>query len=202
VLEDSGGVTVRGWASGISAGEAGQTVTFSTSVGSPQLFAVQPSVGSDGTLGFAPAANANGVSTVTVVARDDGGTANGGHDTSAAQTFTITVVAVNDAPTFSPGGNQTVVSLLGTQTVRGWASAISPGPADEAGQSVQFAVTVDKPSLFSSVPALAPDGTLTYRTKALALGTATVTVRAIDDGGTANGGSNTSAAVTFTITIV
>jgi hypothetical protein len=109
---------------------------------------------------------------------------------------------VNDAPSFTAGGNQTVVSLLGGQTVHGWASAISPGPPDEAGQSVHFAVTVDKPSLFATAPAIAPDGTLTYRPKALTLGTATVTVRAIDDGGTANGGSDTSAAATFTITII
>ena len=34
---------------------------------------------------------------------DDGGTANGGIDTSAAQTFTITVTAVNDAPSFIKG---------------------------------------------------------------------------------------------------
>jgi HD-GYP domain-containing protein (c-di-GMP phosphodiesterase class II) len=202
VLEDSGDADVPGWAAGVTAGEPGQIVTFSTSGCAPQLFASQPSVAPDGSLTFSPAANANGVATVSVVARDDGGTANGGHDTSAAQTFTITIVAVNDAPTFSAGGNQTVVSLLGTQTIHGWASAISPGPADEVGQSVQFEVTVDKPSLFAAPPALAADGTLTYRPKALALGTATVTVRAIDDGGSANGGSNTGPAVTFTITII
>ncbi len=34
---------------------------------------------------------------------DNGGTANGGVDTSAAQTFTITVTAVNDAPSFTKG---------------------------------------------------------------------------------------------------
>jgi hypothetical protein len=202
VLEDSGATTVAGWASGISAGEPGQTVTFSTSVGSPQLFATQPSVAANGTLTFTPAANANGATTVSVVAHDDGGTADGGDDTSAAQTFTITVAAVNDAPTFSPGGNQTAVSLLGAQSVSGWARSISPGPADEAGQSVTFVVSVDKPGLFATQPALAPDGTLTYRPKALALGAATVTVRAVDNGGTANGGSDTSAAVAFTITIV
>jgi HD-GYP domain-containing protein (c-di-GMP phosphodiesterase class II) len=202
VLEDAGVVVVPGWATGISAGEPGQSVTFSTSVAPAQLFASQPVVAADGTLTFSPAPNANGTATVSVVAHDDGGTANGGTDTSAAQTFTITVVPVNDPPTFSPGGNQTVVSLLGAQTVKGWATAISPGPPDEAAQSVQFTVTVDKPALFVTPPALAADGTLTYQPKALALGTATVTVRAVDDGGTANGGSNTSPAVTFTITIV
>jgi HD-GYP domain-containing protein (c-di-GMP phosphodiesterase class II) len=202
VLEDSGTTTVPGWASGISAGETGQTVGFATSVSSPQLFASQPAVATDGTLTFTPAANANGAATVTVVAHDDGGTTNGGRDTSDPQTFTITVVAVNDAPTFTRGGNQTVVSLLGGQTVTGWASGISPGPPDEAAQTVSFSVSVDRPSLFSTQPAIAADGTLTYRPKALALGSATVTVRAVDTGGTANGGVDTSAPVTFTITIV
>ena len=35
---------------------------------------------------------------MTVHVHDNGGTANGGVDTSAPQTFTITVTAVNDAP--------------------------------------------------------------------------------------------------------
>ena len=38
-----------------------------------------------------PAADANGTATFQVVLRDDGGTANGGTDESAAKTFTITV---------------------------------------------------------------------------------------------------------------
>ena len=43
--------------------------------------------------------------TITVTLADNGGTANGGVDTSAPQTFTITVTAVNDAPSFTPGAN-------------------------------------------------------------------------------------------------
>jgi hypothetical protein len=35
---------------------------------------------------------------VTVTLADNGGTSNGGIDTSAPQTFSITVTAVNDAP--------------------------------------------------------------------------------------------------------
>ncbi|GAK59765.1 fibronectin, type III domain-containing protein [Candidatus Vecturithrix granuli] len=42
---------------------------------------------------YTPAANASGAATVTVTLTDNGGTANGGVDTSAAQNFTITVVA-------------------------------------------------------------------------------------------------------------
>jgi hypothetical protein len=49
-------------------------------------------------LTFRPTPNASGTAQVQVVARDNGGTANGGSDTSSAATFTITVTPVNDAP--------------------------------------------------------------------------------------------------------
>ena len=109
---------------------------------------------------------------------------------------------MNDAPTFSPGANQTAVSLLGAQTVNNWATAISPGPADESSQSVSFTISVSNPSLFAAQPAISPTGKLTYTPKALALGTATITVTPVDNGGTANGGQNTGVPRTFTITIV
>jgi large repetitive protein len=156
----------------------------------------------NGTLTYTPGADANGVATVTVTAHDDGGTANGGLDTSAPQTFTVTVDPVNDAPSFTAGPNQSVLSLLGAQSVPGWATAISPGPANEASQSVTFTVTNDSPALFSVQPAVAPNGRLTYTPALLAVGTATVTVRAVDNGGTANGGNDTSLPQTFTITIL
>ena len=204
ILEDAGPQS-SSWASSISAGpaaESAQSVSFSTVADNTGLFAVQPAVAPDGTLTYTPALNANGAATITVTAHDTGGTANGGTDASAPRTFTITIQSVNDAPSFNAGANQTVVSLLGAQTVGGWATGISPGPADEAGQSVSFVLTVSNPALFSVQPAVAPNGTLTYKPKALAIGTATVTIRAVDDGGTANGGQNTSIARTSTISIV
>ena len=67
-----------------------------------------PRFRSTGTLTYTPAANANGSATVSVQIHDNGGTANGGVDTSATQTFTITVNAVNDAPSFTKGADQTV----------------------------------------------------------------------------------------------
>src|SRR5258706_600992 len=81
------------------------------------LFSAQPSVAANGTLTYTPAANANGAATVTVQIHDNGGVANSGVDTSASQTFTITVTAVNDAPSFTKGGNQTVLEDAGAQTV-------------------------------------------------------------------------------------
>ncbi len=204
MLEDAGPQTVAGWATAVSPGpasEAGQTVGFDVSAAQPSLFSAQPAVAADGTLTYTPAPDANGTATVTVRAVDDGGTANGGDDTSAPQTFTITVEPVDDAPSFAAGADQIVLEDAGPQTVAGWATGISAGPANEAGQTVGFTVTADQPSLFSAQPAVAADGTLTYTPAPNANGTATVTVTAVDDGGTANGGVDTSPAQTFTITI-
>jgi hypothetical protein len=205
VREDAGPQTVAGCVTSIAPGpanESTQSVTFSVSSSDPGLFSAQPAVARDGTLTYTPAPNANGSATVTVRALDDGGTAHGGADTSAPQQFAIEITPVNDAPSFVAGANQSVVSLLGAQTVAGWAKSISPGPADEAGQTVTFTVTSNNPGLFAVQPALSSNGTLTYKPKPLAVGTAVVTVRAVDNGGTADGGVDTSSAQTFTITIL
>jgi hypothetical protein len=47
-----------------------------------------------GTLTFTPAFEANGSATITIQLQDDDGTANGGVDTSAPQTFIITVTPI------------------------------------------------------------------------------------------------------------
>jgi len=109
---------------------------------------------------------------------------------------------VNDAPSFAAGPSQTVVSLLGAQTIASWATGISPGPADESAQGVAFVVGNDNPGLFAVQPSVASDGTLTYRPKLLAIGIANVTIRAVDNGGAANGGNDSSAVQTVTIKIL
>ena len=79
-----------------------------------RLFAVGPVISTGGTLTFTPAANGNGVAVVTVQARDNGGTANGGTNGSGAQSFTITVTPVNDAPV---AWNQSVTNAEDTAVV-------------------------------------------------------------------------------------
>jgi hypothetical protein len=202
VLEDSGPQTVGAWATAISPGpasEVGQPVSFSVAAGNPALFSAQPQVQPNGTLTYTPAANASGSTTVTVQAVDDGGTAFGGSDTSAPQTFVITVAEVNDAPSFTGGSDQVVLLNSSQQVIPGWATNISAG---ESGQSVTFDVSTSSPGLFSVQPQVQPNGTLTYTPAFLALGAATVTVTAVDDGGTANGGTDTSVPQAFTITII
>ena len=48
---------------------------------------------------------------------------------------------MNNAPSFTIGANQTVLEDAGPQTVADWATNISPGGADEAGQTLTFNVT-------------------------------------------------------------
>ena len=267
------------------------------------MFSSQPAVSANGTLTFTTAANANGVAVVTVSAHDNGGTANGGDDTSDPQTFTITVsgdndapvaapdsytiaedqvlgvdangfngvqgllfndvdpdsptltavyltnptngtllphangsfsytpnphfngvdsftyrasdgnatsnivtvtltvTSVNDAPSFIKGPNQGVPMNAPAQTVPNWASLVSAGPASESGESVNFIVSNDNTQLFTAQPAVSAAGTLTFTPRSNREGVANVTVQIHDNGGTANGGVDTSAAQTFTITI-
>ena len=206
VLEDAGAQTVAGWATAISAGpvdEVAQTLTFNvTGNTNAALFSAAPAVAANGTLTFTPAANANGSATITLTLSDNGGTANGGVDTSPPQTFVINVTAVNDAPSFTAGPNQTVLEDAGVQTVSPWATAISTGPANESAQTITFQITGNtNAALFAAAPAVSPTGVLTYTPAANATGVATITLRAVDNGGTANGGVDASPAQTFTITV-
>jgi VCBS repeat-containing protein len=204
VMEDAGAQSFSSWASAISPGpanESAQTVNFDVSNNNTTLFSAQPAISSANVLTFTAAANANGAATVSVRAHDNGGTANGGVDTSAWQTFTITVTSVNDAPSFTKGSDQNVLENAGPQTVNGWATAISPGPANEASQVASFDVTSNHSSLFSIQPAISSAGVLSFLTATDSSGSATVSVRAHDNGGTANGGVDTSAWQTFTVTV-
>ncbi|MGN6671917.1 MAG: Ig-like domain-containing protein, partial [Thermomicrobiales bacterium] len=191
VLENAGAQTVTGWATNISAGppdESGQTLTFVvTNNTNAALFSAGPAIAADGTLTYTPATNANGAATITIVLKDNGGTVGGGQDTSPPQTFVITVTSVNQPPTFTVGPNQSVPENVGAQTVNPWATNISPGAANESGQTVTFNVTNnDNPALFSAGPAISPTGVLTYTPATDTIGTATITIVLQDNGGTAN----------------
>ena len=88
-----------------SSAEAGQTVSFTVTTDRPELFSVQPSVSPNGTLSYTPAPNACGSAGITVVARDSGGTAFGGRDTSAACSATINIVCQPDPPVINCSTN-------------------------------------------------------------------------------------------------
>ena len=202
VLENAAAQSVAGWATNLSAGppnESGQTLSFAVTNNDNSLFSVQPAVSSTGTLTYTLAPNANGTATVTVFLQDNGGTANGGQNTSQPYLFTITATPVNQAPTFTGGPSQAETVFGGVVTVANWATNISTGPGNPAGETASFVVTNSNPALFSVQPTISSNGTLTYQVGST-IGTATVTVVLQNNGGTANGGKNTSVPYTFTIT--
>src|SRR6056297_4155577 len=147
----------------------------------------------NGDFTYIPPTNANGTDTFAYTLEDDNGA------TSTA-TVTITVAPVNDPPAFAGGGD--VTGFEDTPFSQAWASAISPGPADEAGQTVTFLVNpTSDPGLFQSGPTIDENGQLAFTPAPDTTGTAEVDVIAMDDGGTDNGGDDTSGATTFTVEV-
>jgi hypothetical protein len=128
-------------------------------------------------------------------------TVNDGTVDSTEQTVNITINAVNDAPSFIGCDDQYAYNSA-PQYYPGWASSISPGPADESGQNLTFEVTNDNNALFADQPFIDPTTGDLYYTPALgAYGVANVTVVLKDDGGTDFGGVDTSGPQYFVITV-
>lgn len=150
--------------------------------------------GSSRVLTVVPAASLFGTSDITVTVNRTGG--------PESVTFTLTVNSVNDAPSFTKGADQLLSENSPAQTIDNWATNISAGPPNESGQTLAFQVTNNNAALFAVAPAISPSGTLTYTPTAGVGGSATITVALMDNGGTANGGSDTSAPQTFTINVL
>jgi len=120
VDEDSGTQTLAGWAGFLpgAANESAQKATYTLSgLTNTALFSVAPLVAPDGTLSYTPAPNASGTATFQLAVQDDGGTANGGDDTSAPRTFTITVLPVNDPPTLAASAPSGILEDSGLQSI-------------------------------------------------------------------------------------
>lgn len=114
----------------------------------------------------------------------------------------IIVSETNHAPTFVKGPDITVPENAGIQAFTNWATQINPGALSETNQILTFIVTNDNPHLFSTQPGIVPSGTLSFAGAPNSNGVAHVTVVLKDNGGTANGGQDTSAPQTFVITIL
>ena len=142
------------------------------------------SLNANGSFTYTPVANYNGTDSFTYKAND-------GTSDSGVATVNLTLTPVNDQPTLNAISNVTINEDAGTQTVN--LSGISAG----GGETQTLTVTAS-----SSNTALIPNptvnytspnstGTLVFAPVAGANGTATVTVRVQDNGGTANGGIDT-----------
>ena len=138
---------------------------------------MQPSISPAGILTFTPVAGPASTTTVTVQLQDNGGTANGGNDKSAVQTFLIQLSAVDLPPAIStPGGQRLIVNtpLL-----------FSSSQFNSAVANEYNAITVSD-----------PDGFLTTEQVSLTATHGILTLPA-GSGVTITSGASNSAAVTF-----
>lgn len=114
--------------------------------------------------------------------------------------LSMTVTGTNHQPTFTAGGDVTVLQDDPPYSAI-WATDISKGGPADVGQTLAFHVSNDNNALFSVQPAIAADGTLSFTLAPDANGVATVSVYLEDNGGVANGGINHSFTVTFQINV-
>ncbi len=201
VLEDSGSASVTIHVSDLESAAATLVVTAASSdagvLSHPVVTA--GSNADERVLTFAPLAQQNGVVTVTLNIGDPAGG-------SSQRSFDVTVNAVNDAPTLTLGTLAThAAATSGAQSVPGFAS-VDFGPANEDTSQAVDDFLIDSISDSDGVLAggavdLANDGTLNYTLSGIG-GSATVALRVRDNGGTANGGLDTSTPQSFAITVV
>ncbi len=156
-----------------------------------------PAVG--GSISVKPAAEAFGTAHITVTVSDGVTRA-----TPVTQTFTVTVTAVNDVPSFTGGPDVYSPAAAPAQSYPGWAMAIGVGPLNESAQTPSFTVTAEDPSLFDVQPAISPAGDLTFTPKSGAptvTGLTRVHVRVKDSGAGLFPDVNTSAEQIFEINV-
>ena len=145
------------------------------------------------TLTYTPKTNANGSATITLIANDG--------SLTTTNSFLLTVTAVNDIPRFSLAVSSVTVDKYNVAvSVPNVVTNINAGAFNETNQIVSFVMSNSNSGLFTSQPAISTNGTLTFTPGARG-GTVTVTARAKDNAGVANGGADTAAAQTFTIVI-
>jgi hypothetical protein len=174
-------------APGVLANDTGAGLTAEL-VAPPQHGAVVLSP--DGSFTYTPDPDFNGVDRFLYLAKMMvGATA----IESNVATVTITVRAVNDPPFFDVIADDFLdVPLNGIRTVD--ITGVAPGPVDEAGQTVQLEAVSSNPALVSNIT-ISETGpttrTLSYQRVSAGGGTATITVTATDNGGTADGGADT-----------
>jgi len=201
---------------GITAGAGESDVLTITALTSDETLLPSASIAIDAVAGeptrrrlrFRPAPGLSGVATLTITVVDDGGTANGGSNTTT-RTLTVTVNPVNDAPTLAALPTQLVsegvsVDEDASSPIQIALTGIGAGAADEAGQAISVIASSSDPSVVRTItvgPIVNGAATLSITPEPNAAGTALITVKVADDGGAANGGADSSATQTFAVTV-
>jgi hypothetical protein len=202
ITEDLGPrfTTIASWASAITAGaynEGSQSlsVDLTWTCADESIVLTPPALSSitansqELTLTYAFAEDQYGDITITVTLTDDAGRANSGMD-EYSQTYVITCLSSNDAPTFTKGPDlMTVLADSLPLVYSQWATHIYTG-ADNEPDSLTFTTIPDDPSLFSGTLEISSvTGSLCYTLSGTS-GETTLTIQLDDSGGTENSGVN------------
>lgn len=147
----------------------------------------EATLAADGSFTYLPDADFFGSDTFTYRVTDPWG------GVSQPATVTIAVDPVNDAPSFSAGGDVSHDRYTGAYSGQ-WATGISAGPLES--EAVSFSVSVADPSMFATMPAIASDGTLSFEFEPDAFGSTVASVTLYDATGASAG------PVEFTLTAV
>ena len=197
INEDSVAQTVN--LTGISDGSASETQTVTVTASSSNVGLIpNPTVNytnpnTTGSLSLTPVANASGSSVITVTVND-----NQSSNNIVTQTFTVTVNAVNDAPTIATFGNVSISEDAPTQIIN--ISGIGSGAVNESDTLTVTASSsntglIPNPTVIYSSPN--NTGSLSFTPVANAVGLATITVTVND-----NQSVNNIATRTFTVTVI
>jgi hypothetical protein len=120
---------------------------------------------------------------------------------TASTLLNVDILPVNDAPDFLVGADFEQKAGISHVVMENFLTQICMGPDNESSQNIlRIDVNTLQPELFSGLPEITTDGTLSFTPAINSIGNATITVQLIDDGGTLHQGKNTSLLKTFTIT--
>lgn len=200
VLEDSGLLWVTVPVSDLETPSS--QLSLSASSSNPDLVSIaavtNQGIAGERTLSLLPTLNANGGPVVIHLTLEDSGGA------TSQREFQLTILPVNDAPTATLLGNRVHPgSTGGAFDVPGFAS-LDTGPANEDNiQTIlETLVTIvsDPNNVLAAVPTLSNSGLLSYVLTGNN-GYALVSIRVRDNGGTDQGGIDTSTARVFAIQV-
>ena len=182
--------------------EVTQTLTFAIT-DQPDHGTLTGFNASTGAVTYEPTLNYNGPDSFAFTVTDDT-TAGGAALTSIAATISITVNAVNDAPSFVLlDTSVAVLQNSGATTIPAFATSISKGPTDESAQTLTFTVTagtVTGTLAFDIAPTInSTTGDLSFTLTDGTLGSASFSVVLSDNGGVLLGGDDASDPQIFTI---
>eukprot|EP00960_Hanusia_phi_P031378 749264-Hanusia_phi.AAC.3 len=195
-----------------------QVLTFHVSFTEGSELFERLTVESDGSASYALTANMFGRAVIELLLVDDGGTARNGHNTSLPKQVTITILPVNDPPTFSLYPLDILLYNLSTCTrgiptimmdmnahlppdfllIEGFVQNISKGGWHEDDQSLTFFLEPQVSELLLQVPQVSTNGSISIVQNKDASGCLTLSLWAVDSGM----GLNTSSSSRFNILVL